>query len=317
MISKTQPKVVPVVDLSDENLKPGTDAWLLACKQVQHALEEYSCFEAVYNKATLEIHNSIFSAIKDLCDLPLETKMQKASNRPFHNYFGQLPLNPRYETLGIQDPASLEGAQRFTNIMWPAGNDRFRESVHSFSKVVVELDQMVKRMVFDAYGVGRLYDSYKASTTYQLRCINYKSQLTNETTDLGLIPHTDKNFTSILHQNDVGGLQIKTKDGEWIEAAPSSPSSFLVLASDLFMAWSNDRISACEHQVVLKEKKARYSLALFSYIGDGVVQVPEEFVDGKHPLKYKPFGHFDYLRFYETDEEARKSKNPIKAYCGV
>ncbi|CAN6696167.1 unnamed protein product [Malus baccata var. baccata] len=330
MGSESQPLVVPVVDLSNENLKPGTDAWLLACRQVQHALEEYSCFEAIYKKDTLETRNSIFSAMKDLCDLPFETKTQETSDKPLHSYFPPSPIFPHDFSTGIESPEIVEGAQKFTSIMWPAGNERFRESVHSFSKVVVELDRMVTRMVFDTYCVGRPYDSHKASTTYQLRCINYKPQHTNETdldcfltqtgishpnntkmmsmtneNDVRLFPHTDKCFTTIQHQSEVNALQIKTKAGQWIDYAPSSPSSFMVLASDILM------VCACEHQVILKEKKTRYAVSLFSYKND-VVQVPEELVDNKHPLRYKPFDHFDFLRFYLT-EDGQKAKHAIKA----
>ncbi|KAB2616532.1 2-oxoglutarate-dependent dioxygenase AOP3-like [Pyrus ussuriensis x Pyrus communis] len=315
MRSESQSLVVPVVDLSNENMKPGTDAWLLACKQVQHALEEFCCFEVVYNKVTLETHNSIFSAIKDLCDLPLETKMQKTSDKPLHNYFGQNPLFPYDFSSGIENPATVGGVQKFTSIMWPEGNERFRESVRSFSEMMVELDQMVTRMVFDIYGVGRLYDSQQASTTYQLRCIGYEIQNQTNESNVRLFPHTDKCFTTIQHQSEVNGLQIKTKAGQWIDYAPSSPSSFIVFASDILMAWSNDRVCACEHRVILKEMKTRYSVSLFSY-KNGIVQVPEELVDNKHPLRYKPFDHFDFLRFYLT-EEGQKAKHAIKAYCGI
>ncbi|KAB2616530.1 2-oxoglutarate-dependent dioxygenase AOP3-like [Pyrus ussuriensis x Pyrus communis] len=271
MGSDRQPLVVPFVDLSNENMEPGTDAWLLACKQVQHALEEFGCFEAAYKNDTLETQNSFFSALKDLCDLPLETKMQKTSDKPLHGYFARNPLFPHDFSTGIENPETAEGAQNFTSIMWPEGNERFRESVHSFSKMMVELDQMVTRMVFDVYGVGRLYDSQQASTTYQLD------------NDVRLFPHTDKCFITIQHQSEVNGLQIKTKAGQWIYYAPSSPSSFMVLASDILMAWSNDRVCACEHQVILKEKKTRYAVSLFSY-KNSVVQVPEELVDDKHPI---------------------------------
>lgn len=98
---------------------------------------------------------------------------------------------------------------------------------------MAELDQMVTRMVFDIYGVERLYDSHMASTTYLLRCFKYREQKENET-NVGLRPHKDKTFTSILHQSQVHGLQVRSKDGQWIEAEPS-PSSFLVMAGDAFM----------------------------------------------------------------------------------
>jgi hypothetical protein len=43
--------------------------------------------------------------------------------------------------------------------------------------------------------------------------------------------HTDKTFISILHQNEVNVLEVKTKDGDWI-ALELSPSSFVVMVGD-------------------------------------------------------------------------------------
>lgn len=98
---------------------------------------------------------------------------------------------------------------------------------------MAELDEMVTKMVFEVYGVERLYESHMASTTYLLRCFKYRTRQLNET-DMGIHPHKDKTFTSILHQNEINGLQIKTKDGQWIDVEPS-PSTFLVMAGDAFM----------------------------------------------------------------------------------
>ncbi|KAL6137685.1 hypothetical protein ACLB2K_062974 [Fragaria x ananassa] len=313
MGSHTQPAAkVPIVDLSKENLKPGTDSWLLAGKEIKYALEEYGCFEAIYNKVPLELHNSTFSVLQDLFDLPLETKMQSTSDRPYHSYFGQYSFLPLYESLGVDKPTTIEGVQRFISIMWPEGNDKFCESAHSYSKLVAELDEMVTKMVFENYGVERLYESHMASTTYLLRCFYYREPQLDET-DMGLHPHTDKTFISILHQDEINGLQIKSKEGQWIDVEPS-PSSFLVMAGDAFMAWSNDRVRSCEHQVIMKEKKTRYSMGLFAF--NGVLQVPAELVDEKHPLLYKPFDHIGFLLFNKTPE-GMKSKCPIKDYSGV
>lgn len=123
----TQTEVkVPVLDLSKEKLKPGTDSWVLACKQVRHAFEEYGCVEVVCDKISMELDSSIFAAVDDLFNLPLETKKQTTSDRPFHSYFGLYSFIPLYESLGIDNPTTSQGSQHFTNIMWPAGNDRFQ-----------------------------------------------------------------------------------------------------------------------------------------------------------------------------------------------
>lgn len=79
--------------------------------------------------------------------------------------------------------------------------------------------------------------------------------------------------------------------------------------------WSNGRIPACEHRVLVKSKKERYSMGLLSYVNK-IMEPEEGLVDEEHPLRYKPLDHYGYLRFFIT-EEALKSDSRINAYCGI
>ena len=84
----------------------------------------------------------------------------------------------------------------------------------------------------------------------------------------------------------------------------------------VFQAWTNDRVRACEHRVILKDYKERYSLGLYSLI-KGVIQVPEEFIDEKNPLRYKPIDHLGFISRFFTDEAMMSSTCPIKAFAGI
>lgn len=118
---------IPAVNFSEENLKPGSDSWLLASKQVRYGFEEYGCFEIAYDKFPLQLQNSIFDAAKEVLDLPKETKMRKTSDRHGAiSYVAPNPAAPLYENIAIDNPTTLEGAESFTNTMWPEGNDKFR-----------------------------------------------------------------------------------------------------------------------------------------------------------------------------------------------
>ncbi|GMY34125.1 putative 2-oxoglutarate-dependent dioxygenase AOP1.2 [Fagus crenata] len=307
-----QPKL-PVLDFSSENLKPGTSPWLSKNKEVRQALEDYGCFVVLYDKVPSDLRNDVFGALEELFDLPTEIKLKNKYEKPLNGYVGQIPKLPLHESMGIDNATSLEGTQTFTNLMWPSGNDRFCARVHWYAKLAAELDQMVTRMIYESYGVEKYYDSYIESTTYLLRVLKNRAPHGNEP-NLGFVTHTDKSFTTILHQNQIDGLEVELKDGEWI-TVEYSPSSFVVMAGDALMAWSNDRILSPSHRVVMSGNEARYSLGLFSF-SDGIVKVPEELVDDEHPLLYKPFDHLGLLHFFRTDE-GYKSKCPIKAFCGV
>lgn len=310
MASQTLFKI-PVIDLSQEELKPGTSSWLSVRQNVCNALEECGGFVAVYNKVSLDLHNQLLEASKQLFDLPTETKMKDPTAT---EYVGHKPNFPLYERLGIVNATTLEETQKFTNLMWPSGNDKFCKTTHSFAKLVMELHEMVTRMVFENYGVEKYYESHMESTAYRFRLYKY-NEVTNNDTKVGLPVHTDKTFTTILHQNHVPGLEIQTTDGKWIGFDPS-PSSFMFLAGDAFMVWSNDRIHPCIHRVMMGANEARYSFGLATH-QKGVMHTPKELVDEEHPLQYKPFDHLGYLNWHLSNDYQPKLESLVKAYCGA
>ncbi|KAJ1375625.1 Oxoglutarate/iron-dependent dioxygenase [Sesbania bispinosa] len=223
-------------------------------------------------------------SLKELFHLPTETKLKnKYEGKPLKGYVGQHPKIPLHESMGTDEGTTLEGIQSFAEKMWPNGNDKF------------------------CYGLVEHYDTYIGSTSYLLRLLAHKAPEQVEP-QLGFVSHTDKSFTTILHQNHVNGLSVETKDGNWIDVDFSSPTSFVVMAGDALMAWSNDRIKAPNHRVLMNGNETRYSLGLFAFYR-GILKVPEELIDEEHRLQYKPFDHLALLNFAYSAN--------IKAYWGV
>ncbi|XP_012440640.1 gibberellin 2-beta-dioxygenase 8 [Gossypium raimondii] len=77
----------------------------------------------------------------------------------------------------------------------------------------------------------------------------------------GLMPHTDSDFLTILHQDQVGGLQL-VKDGQWIAVKPN-PEALVINIGDLFQAWSNGCYKSVKHCAVTHPTKERFSAAYF------------------------------------------------------
>ena len=88
------------------------------------------------------------------------------------------------------------------------------------------------RMVLESYGIEN--DFHIRSATFLIRFLKYRVPKMNETS-ISFPPHTDKSFISILHQNQVNGLEIETKDGKWIRYEPPSLLVFLVMVGKAFL----------------------------------------------------------------------------------
>ncbi|XP_031385406.1 probable 2-oxoglutarate-dependent dioxygenase AOP1.2 isoform X3 [Punica granatum] len=224
---------IPVIDLTGENSKPGSSYWVSAYKKIRQALEQHGFFVAEYDKLPLELHDNILSDVAELFELPYETKIQNTSDKPAHGYIGKIAAIPLHEGMGIDRATHLEECEKFTKLMWPSGNDRFCGNAHNYSKLMAELEQMVVRMVFESYGVSSYYNAHVETATYLLRFLSYQKPEIDEA-NLAFVTHTDKSFISILHQNHVLGLELRTADGNWVGFRPS-PTSFVILAGDACM----------------------------------------------------------------------------------
>ncbi|PKI72979.1 hypothetical protein CRG98_006679 [Punica granatum] len=271
---------IPVVEFSHDCLKPGTESWLQAAKTIIKSLEDHGCFIADYKDVSLDLHDTIFSVSKELFDLPHETKIKNTNLKPSHGYIAKVPGTPLVEALNIDHAETLGECRNFTNLMWPAGNDRFCKAAYSYAQFIEKLEAMVMRMVFESYDLEKYYKSYTDAATLLLRFLKYKK------------PH------------------------DWFTFEPS-PSSFMIMAGDAFVAWSNGRIKACYHRVAVREEhEVRYSLGVFSY-QNGMIKTPDELIDEKHPQQFKPFDHVDFLCYYDSSDNRIKAQSLIKTYCGV
>ena len=85
-------------------------------------------------------------------------------------------------------------------------------------------------MIMESFGLVKYIDEHLQSTNYLFRVMKYTGPDTEET-KLGLNAHTDKNIVTILYQNHVEGLEVQTKDKNWINVKPSE-DSFIVMIGD-------------------------------------------------------------------------------------
>ncbi|CAH1439685.1 unnamed protein product [Lactuca virosa] len=310
------PTKLPLIDFSKIYLNESTpDDWNSIKTQVHEALTEYGFFRASMAGMSSEFQSSLFSSLDQLFSLPSETKLKSISDKPFHGYIGHSPTMPLYESMAIPDAQVAGEVEAFTNFFWPHGNPVFSESVRNISDKLYWLDRMIRKMIMESLGLEKHSDDHMDNTKHLLRVAKYQGPDTKESI-MGLVSHIDKTTLSILYQNEVAGLELETKGGEWIRVEQSI-DSFTVFVGEVFHAWSNGLLHAPYHRVMMTGNEARYSLGLFSVPKPGyITKIPDELVDEEHPLLFNPFDYDEFLKHLFTGKVGA-NEDALDAYCGV
>lgn len=191
--------------------------------------------------------------------------------------------------------------------------------MHPVAKHLYELERIVRRMILESLGVAKYYESQNESMWYLFRFSEYEPPSKEEKEKkidkkLGYYSHQDTNTLSIIKQIQTDGLELKTRDGDWIVATPS-PDSFIVMAGNSFRAWTNGNVHAPFHRILVGGEVTRYSSILFSVPSENdLVEAPKELVDENHPPHFIPFSYNEFCRFCASDKGA-KADDMLEAFC--
>jgi isopenicillin N synthase-like dioxygenase len=153
--------------------------------------------------------------------------------------------------------------------IWPSEVPEFKTV---FSKLYADLEEAGQAMLEALTGPLEVPKDFFRQMTFEgnsiLRLLHYPP--IPEGTDprcLRAAPHEDINFITILPAATASGLQLKDRDGSWLDIV-SEPDTLIVDAGDMLARLTNDVIPSTTHQVVNSpeaKNKSRYSMPFFMH----------------------------------------------------
>jgi isopenicillin N synthase-like dioxygenase len=79
----------------------------------------------------------------------------------------------------------------------------------------------------------------------------------------GIHPHKDFNFLTVLAHDPVGGLEVRSKDGSWLDAR-CADNEYVVNIGDMLELVSGARLVSTPHRVRNRSQQARQSFPYFA-----------------------------------------------------
>jgi len=188
------------------------------------------------------------------------------------------------------DPDYLAGNIMLGPNVWPDNLPGFREEVYDYYEAVHQLGVTMFRAFEMTLGLPQgWFDDKITRPMGQLRLIYYPPQEGPIDPDqIGIGAHTDYECFTLLLQDQVGGLQVGNREGEWIKATPI-PGAIVINIGDMLMRWTNGEFVSTPHRVINDTGKERVSFPFFFGANyDCVVSPLPQFTAADNPAKFPP-----------------------------
>lgn len=163
--------------------------------------------------------------------------------------------------------------------------------LHEYCTKMEILSKRIAIILLQCLGDGivkKYYESEFGKCQGYLRIINYTppNEIEGKEEIEGLGVHTDMSCITIVNQDEIGSLQVRSKEGKWMNLKPCE-GTLVVNVGDLLQAWSR---RSSEHRCVLKPLLGRLTLAFFwCFEDEKLIKALKEVVGEKKERAYRPF----------------------------
>jgi len=166
--------------------------------------------------------------------------------------------------IGDDDPDYLAGNRMFGPNRWPDFAPAMRPAFNAFFDAANLCGQRLLRAFAASLGIAPDYFTRAfAKPVTRGTVVYYPPQPPDAGEDqFGVAPHTDYGTITLLYQDSVGGLQVWSKQKEWVTAHPI-PGTLVINVGDLLGRWTNDRFKSTPHRVVNQSGRERMSIVAF------------------------------------------------------
>jgi isopenicillin N synthase-like dioxygenase len=283
--------VLPIVDISPL-LAPGgvaapddDHARAAAAAAIGAACEGPGVFLVTGHGVSAELRAELFAVAHEFFSLPGARKAEIAMSRGGRAWRGWFGVGGEL-TAGVPDdkeglylgaelsadhPAVLAGRPMHGPNLWPSYPPRLRPVVEAWMGEVAAVGQAVLSGMATALGLAPgWFDRWCAEPTVLFRMFHSPPRPADLPASWAVGEHTDYGLLTLLAQDDVGGLEVRSGD-DWVPVDPV-PDTFVCNLGDMVELATGGRYRSTPHRVLLPSTD-RYSFPLFLDPGwDAVIE---------------------------------------------
>jgi isopenicillin N synthase-like dioxygenase len=271
-------ETIAVVDLTD--WRENTDEKV--ARQLTESMQRTGFAYLVGHGVRAEAISGAFDAARQFFrQNPAE--LDAVHYRHANNYHGYVPrgvtpaaLHEMYDC-GMAIPSSYRGPGDkllATPNLWPPGLPGFRLAIERYQANVRELADIALAALATGLSLPRDFFRVRCAEPHaQMRLLHYFPAPDTSTEVFSVGRHSDYEVVTILAQDDVGGLQVRGPDEQWIEVRPID-GALMLNAGDAFTRWTNGFIPATPHRVLSPRTSERFAIAFFYATSYDVIMDP-------------------------------------------
>lgn len=247
---------------------------------------------------------------------PLEAKLALRADAELRGYVPVRGSTTRHSTLNADNRPNENEAFFMKRLGGdPGAADRWPADLPGFREVALRyydaMDALAQRML-PLYAVALdlppgYFDPYCDRPLTNLRFTHYPPAQYGAN-QFGIAPHADTSFITLLAQNKVPGLQLRTTDGAWIDA-PVIPDSFVVNTGEVLHRFSNGRFLSTPHRAYNLSPGPRYAIPYFFHPNPETVieALPTCTGPGEKP-RFEPMTVGDYMAWFRQQNYGKPAK---------
>lgn len=266
-------KQIPVIDISGLHNEAASAG---VARQIAEACRLHGFFYVAGHGVSVELQKRIEALSHVFFALPEEEKKLIAMHKAGKAWRGFFAVN---DELTSGKPDKKEGIYFGTELsaddarvkaglplhganLFPQRPLHFKQTVLEYIDAVTQVGHTVMRGVSLSLGLPAhyFYKKYNQEPLILFRIFHYPPQPVG-TGHWGVGEHTDYGLLTILLQDPVGGLQVKSR-GEWIDAPPVE-NTFICNIGDMLDKMTGGIYRSTPHRVLNTSGKSRLSFPLF------------------------------------------------------